>query len=70
MGMVIQLTKEKKRSFQQFLEEVLRGDPKQCALWIHRISKFRGQDLGSNDKPEYLQDLEDMFREVHKTKLE
>lgn len=38
MGMAISLTKEKKSNLMHFLEEVIKGDPLECAKWIYKVS--------------------------------
>ena len=38
MGMAISLTTEKKSNLINFLEEVIKGDPLECAKWIYKVS--------------------------------
>ena len=38
MGMAVCLSKEKKTKFLNFLEEIIKGDPLECAKWIYRVS--------------------------------
>ena len=45
VGMVIHLTRQKKESFQKFLEEMIKGDPIKCAKWVYDFSSSRQGEL-------------------------
>jgi predicted unusual protein kinase regulating ubiquinone biosynthesis (AarF/ABC1/UbiB family) len=45
VGMAVRLTKEKKKNFQNFLAEIIKGDPIECAKWIYRVSQYNGAPL-------------------------
>ena len=45
VGMAVRLTPVKKQSFQSFLSEIVKGDAKQCAKWIYRISQRKGVNI-------------------------
>ena len=69
MGMAVSLTEEKKKSLLSFLEEVIKGDPLECAKWIYRISLKNGLPLQEQENQLYFNDLFEMFKRVHKTAL-
>ena len=70
LGMAVSLTEEKKKNLQHFLEEVIKGDPLECAKWIYRISMIDGKPLVENENKKYFDDLLVMFKKVHLTALE
>ena len=43
--MAIRLTEAKKKNFQNFLAEIIKGDPVECAKWIYRVSQLNGMPL-------------------------
>ncbi len=45
VGMAVSLTPEKKKNFSNFLEEIIKGDPLECAKWIYRVSMQNGLPL-------------------------
>ena len=70
MGMAVSLTEEKKKSLLSFLEEVIKGDPLECAKWIYRVSLYDGLPLKEFQNKIYFDDLLTMFKRVHLTALE
>lgn len=68
--MTVSLTPEKKKNFTMFLEEIIKGDPLECAKWIYRVSLVNGAPLKENENMIYFNDLHDMFQRVHKTALD
>jgi predicted unusual protein kinase regulating ubiquinone biosynthesis (AarF/ABC1/UbiB family) len=70
VGMAVSLTEEKKKNLSGFLEEIIKGDPFECANWIYKVSLLNGQPLKENENAMYLNDLVTMFKKVHLTALE
>ena len=76
--MAISLSKEKKTNFLSFLEEIIKGDPLECAKWIYKVSmredrylrENSDQDQNPYEMQSYFNDLNTMFEGVHKTALE